>query len=459
MAIDLLFLLAWGVLPLIWHYLLKVAHLRLAVFSIPTLLILFIYLFQYIGIPILYFQLDDYRAYFVTEKARVLQVFFFTSITITLLILGFIAARINHGKLSWSIDKISLQIELNRKKQRYSIISIVLLIVGCSVLFLYFTKIGYDNIAILSLFNETELSSHQLRSKMGNDFDGKYHWYQFGKRDILVFLSLSLFSCLLLKGNRLVKILLTLTLLATTFSLILATEKAPFVVFVLMLFFCRALILDDKVILSGRKIIKIVLSVLSIQIIFYMNFMDSSSVISAISSASSRILTGQLQPAYHYLEIFPTHIGFLWGQSFPNPGGWLPFENFRLTVEVMHYVNARLDSSGIVGSMPTIFWGEAYANFGVMGVFIVPLFIGYFIYYLNILLYQLQPNPLSIALFIYTAEYISRLSGTGFSNYLVSLPLFLMMTVSFIALFFVNNGKIKITTKRSRYAQPAHLPH
>ena len=35
---------------------------------------------------------------------------------------------------------------------------------------------------------------------------------------------------------------------------------------------------------------------------------------------------------------------------------------------------------GIVGSMPTVFWAEAYANFGVLGVVFVPFVIGVVVY-------------------------------------------------------------------------------
>ncbi len=53
--------------------------------------------------------------------------------------------------------------------------------------------------------------------------------------------------------------------------------------------------------------------------------------------------------------------------------GILPFEPFRMTVEVMNWVNP--NSNGVVGSMPTVFWAEAYANFGIIGVCIVPFLL------------------------------------------------------------------------------------
>lgn len=448
MLIDLLFLLFWAGMPMVWHYMLKVAGISLTLFSIPALLILFIYLFQYIGFPILYFQWDDYRAYFVTDKDLVLTAFFYTSVTITLLILGFIASKQNHGILRWNLNHNEIHLDLYKKKQKYNLVFWMLLIMGVSVLLVYLSKVGYGNIALFAVFTDTDLSSQQLRSEMGNNFQGKYHWYKFGMRDILIFLSLALFSYFIFRRTKLSAILLTVTLAITIFSLVAAAEKSPLVTFVLMIFFCYSLILNEKKILAPKSIIKIVTLVFAIQIIFYINFMNSGSIASAFTSTLSRIFSGQMQPIYHYLEIFPQQIDFLWGRSFPNPGGLFPFENFRLTVEVMHTVFPDLHQEGIVGSMPTIFWGEAYANFGVPGVILIPFVVGYLVYYLNVLLYSLKPNPFSIALVIYTAEYISRLSGSGFSIYLINLPLLLMILISFAALFFVNHGSIVLNKHR-----------
>jgi len=48
--------------------------------------------YQYIGLPILYLGLDNYRAEYVTDQSIVVQVFIYTAITITLMILGFVVA-------------------------------------------------------------------------------------------------------------------------------------------------------------------------------------------------------------------------------------------------------------------------------------------------------------------------------------------------------------------------------
>ena len=98
--------------------------------------------------------------------------------------------------------------------------------------------------------------------------------------------------------------------------------------------------------------------------LMYVYFKGSSSIWVGIQSGISRITTGQMSGLYHYLDIIPDQVDYLLGRSLPNPRGIFPWEHYRLTVEVMNIVHKGLAEQGIVGSMPTFFWGEMYANFG-----------------------------------------------------------------------------------------------
>ena len=101
MVEDLCFLFLWFLFPFLWHLLLKSAGLSMLRVSIPSIVIVAIYIYQYVGLPVLYFQLDWQRAVLVTDKYLILQVFFFTSITISFMLLGFIIARGHCGSLDY----------------------------------------------------------------------------------------------------------------------------------------------------------------------------------------------------------------------------------------------------------------------------------------------------------------------------------------------------------------------
>ena len=59
------------------------------------------------------------------------------------------------------------------------------------------------------------------------------------------------------------------------------------------------------------------------------------------------------------------------------------FNNLEITVEIMKYFYPYEFKEGKTGSMPTIFWGDMYGNFGLLGVLIPPFFVGYFLFFIN----------------------------------------------------------------------------
>ncbi|MBF4349498.1 oligosaccharide repeat unit polymerase, partial [Vibrio anguillarum] len=112
---------------------------------------------------------------------------------------------------------------------------------------------------------------------------------------------------------------------------------------------------------------------------------------------------------------------YLLGRSFPNPGGLMPYEPYRYTIEVMNWLFPDLVETGVVGTAPTVFWGEAYANFGPLGIPIVAFIIGCLIALVSYLVSKLEINPLTIGFFVWLILIFKDLSVTGFSDYLYNI--------------------------------------
>src|SRR5690606_21203802 len=102
---------------------------------------------------------------------------------------------------------------------------------------------------------------------------------------------------------------------------------------------------------------------------------------------SSRTLTGQISPAYFYMKMFPEHEGFLLGRSFPNPKGIFPWEPYPVTVEVMNFMNPKIIGTGVVGSAPTVFWADMYANFSFGGILLSSIIVGFIIFFSQYILF------------------------------------------------------------------------
>jgi hypothetical protein len=150
-------------------------------------------------------------------------------------------------------------------------------------------------------------------------------------------------------------------------------------------------------------------------------------------------------PIYHYVEFFPKYNEYLLGRTLPNPGRIIPFIPFDLTGELMDFVYPEDKRRGIIGSMPAVYWGEAYANFGWWGVALIPPLIGFYLYFINKKLFNCNYDAINISLFIWILIHYKNLAITSFSNYLLDLPLaFILFIYSLLKINTgINSGKIQ----------------
>ncbi len=323
-----------------------------------------------------------------------------------------------------------LQIEQRRRlseSPNYVIRRVYLLSFFClAILSSYVNTVGIDNLAITAVLNEASQSEVTLaRSMMGNAFEGGYHWYNFFMRDGLIFLTLTLYASR--SANRTsapIAVLIFMTL-CTGFSTIMATEKGLAVDFMIALFLVLAFT-NNNGNLPLKGMAMLFFGVVIVLSSFYILFMGDSSIYAAIESIISRGLTGSLQPIYHYIEYFPQYHEFLYGRSFPNPGGMFPFIPYDLTVNVMNFVQPEHLDIGVIGTMPAIYWGELYANFGWLTTVIVPIFVGVLLYLVNRLALNLNRTPTSLALLVWMMIHYKNLSITSVSMFLFDLKLILM---------------------------------
>jgi oligosaccharide repeat unit polymerase len=439
---SLLFLFFYFSFLIFWYYLIKYSGIKFLTISIPSFLIISIIVFQYLGYPILFYFLNDYRAKFVQDRSIMLTIFLITCYTTTLIILGFIFAKKTFGPLHLKnrYNSFSSTIFLDRQLSRF--ILYLFFALSILVLLIYISKIGFGNIALLSLFGENDTSIKLLRSNMGNSFDGKYHWYRLFMRDFLSITSVALFGFYLLRKKLFYLLFFTISFFISCFSMIIATEKAPIIWYLVSLFLIYILIKKNGRI-DIKNIIWLGFFVFLLLGFIYVNFMGSSDIPEGMKNAIFRITTGQIQPLYHYLEIFPKHIDFFWGRSFPNPGGLMPYESASVPKKVFAFVFPEKIESGIVGSMPTFFWGDMYANFGYAGIIFPPFFIGFLLYGLNILLFRFPMTPIFLSVYIWIILHYKSLAVTSLGKFIIDIKMFIVIFFLILVLSTPNYLKIK----------------
>lgn len=427
---DFLFVLGWSVLPVFWGILLRYAGLELLRPTIPSTLVAFLIVFQYLGLPILYFGLDDYRALYVTEKTIVLEVWALTSLSMTLVLVGCLIARAFTGTIF--IGSSNPFAVPNLTRYQYGVL-IGFGLLSIWILYLYLDAVGFSNIALLAALHPGgQMDVGLARSLMGNDFPGKYHWYRVFFYDVLMLIFSVFFTQFMRSGKTSYLMPLLFFGFFLIFALTAAAEKGPFVNFIiLVLLLYAATRFEGR--LPARTLFIGLFAVMGSLSVLYRMFMAVEDWGDVLISIGSRILTGQIQPAYHYVDYIPKHRDWLYGSSFPNPVGIFPFEPVRLTVEVMNFALPEQLATGVVGSMPTVFWGEMYANFSYAGVIASSILIGFSLYLLNKILFSLKPNPFLVPLYVYLIVHYKDLSGTSLSGFLLDLPLLMVLFVFILA--------------------------
>ena len=411
-----------------WSFLLKRSGVKILTISIPSFIIIAIFVYQYFGFPILFFFLDASRAAYVQDRGIIWEMFLWTSWTITLIMIGFIYARSIFGSLHFNDQYNPFSKSIIPTPGFQIFMLLILLFISVSVMILYLSKVGWGNIAFLSAvgLTESDLEKAQLRSFMGNVFEGKYHRYHLFMRDFLSIISVAFFGQWLVKKNYFTLTMFILSLIICIFSMVMSIEKGPIIWYIISLFLIYTIIKYQ-----GRYKLKhlTIISFLGILLVglMYIYFMNAPDFWSGISYGISRLFTGQMQSLHHYLTIFPEQLDFLGGLSFPNPRGIFPYEPVSITKLVYSIIFPEMIAKGIVGSSPTFFWGEMYGNFGYAGIIIPPFFVGYWIYWLNILMFKLPMTPIVLSFFIWMILHYRRLAGTSLTNFIIDTDMFIMI--------------------------------
>ncbi len=422
---DVIFLLVYLTFPILVYTFLKYTRFRLFYLEIDSFLLLSTFAFAYIGIYILYFGLDIYQ---ISEnnvnKLIYFKVLLCTITTIVFLIIGNYYSR---SIFFVPMEKITKSFNKETRSEIFLYIFFVILILA--VLSLYISKI--ENIALLLALSGSDENLGIARSEMGNNFGNSYHWYSFFTRGVATLILFSLYASWLKFKSKITGILFIILLIINIISSLLLLEKGPIVWLLIGLLITNTIVKRDGI-LPMRKIIIVGIIMVAGLAIFNVILLDFKDYESAINAISSRVFTGAISPSYYYISIFPNNIPFLYGSSFPNPSNLLPFQHFRLTVEVMSWRYPELASQGITGSSPTIFWAEAYANFGYIGVIIVPFIIGFLLNFVKVLILFIPNKAIRIGFITWSIIHYSKLAEAGFSGFFFDMELIVVLFAAFI---------------------------
>ena len=169
------------------------------------------------------------------------------------------------------------------------------------------------------------------------------------------------------------------------------------------------------------------------------------------SGISGRLLLSQIAGTFLSFDIFPemhSHLGFssiskalsdLFGVSYSEPSARL----------IMEQVNPAAVKAGVAGVINSLFIGEAWANFGLAGVLIAPMYVGLLIQSLYLFFLKSGKTPFFMGLFVY---YTIQSSITGGINAYLYNPSF-FISIILVVLVYSLASIMKYSSKIHYYAK------
>jgi len=414
---------------------------RLRLFSITSFFCLNYFVWALFGSILLncVYLIEEDNKGFYSHPDILFNVWLYTLLGYFFLFVGFTLAHAVWGKrkLTKFISQKPVEVspyDLSSRNYRWIVF---LFIVAVIVLLLYRSIIGAFPLESVFL----GLSGHDLallRSDATNNFSGKMYRFTMFMEVLPLYLFIILSFIKKGKIEKKWRILFIFLLLYNIFYTLITLQKAPIINFMIL---CYIIYTYKKGEMSKKPLI--IMSVFGsfliiIMYIFFMGVSEDMPISLIVRGALHRVFISSIDPFFYYIKYTNEH-GLLWGTSFPNPGGIFPFEHFRLTVEIMEY--SRDTASDVVGSQPTVFLGEMYANFGFFAIIISSVFMGFLLQTLDFIFWaklSKKKNVLNCALYIELMIFFSQYAQTGFSGIVVDTTLYFIV---FISIWYLQRQK------------------
>ena len=361
--------------------------------------------------------------------------------------------NVRPSKLYFNYLKKSLQPVLSKKDSYVLIIfyGVAVISIG-AVIYTYAHLNNIPIIAFLSGADSLELS--KLRISASRNFQGNIYIRNIlglGLAPVLAYIAYVYYR---LYQNR--RFLITFLVLFFNAVLILVYDlsKAPLIEFIIGFVFIEVLVKGK---INSKKIVHYGLLIIFMILFMYNYVMGApiSALLNYNTGPIGRLILTQIAPLYYHFYLFPNHNDFLLGRSFPQLIlSIFGEEHIRSSRVVMEYVNPKGVASGTAGVANTLFIGEAYANFGLIGLILSPFIIGFIIQLSYILLLKMPKNPIWVGVFG-LMSYSWPVTG-GFVDFLYNpgLMIIILVLISIIlgGVFLRRYYKGYFKEKRTNYA-------
>lgn len=308
-----------------------------------------------------------------------------------------------------------------------------------------YTYVVIGFIPILKSFSiQNEVEVMQMRTALDRGFTGNVYFKNLFGLLFTPIMTLVAYGYYRMTRTGKDLIWFALMMVATFFILTYDMSKSPFIKFLLAFFFFEILIRKINM-KTFFKFGSVILAGLMATFVIFGKKTDGVGAI--FGGITTRVAISQISSLYKHVEIFPAEHPFIGVGSVSQvlPGIDHSERSARIVMEIAAPSWIELDMGGVFN---TLFVGEAYANFGIMGIIISPLWLGFLIQTLFIFFVRLRKTPLFLGFFVYYS-FNSNLTG-GINEYIYNVQV-IMLTVMVLLLlvisYYLYNSKNRVANK------------
>ena len=410
--------------------------LRVNLINISSYTFYILMAFEFIGITLMYLGFRDHYIISKLNNNNVINVTYWSMayVMVILPLVMFLANRyifkIKNMKETY-IDNINKEVIVeNSKVQQRIFILVTIALVICLLAMIYvFYCIGY--VPFLKYF-DSNFDYATERININRNFDGNVYI----KNIIMVFLTplLSYIAYIYMRTTKEKKWII-LFIISFILSIIVKTydfSKGP-IIYYICFFFVIEVMLGKT--LNLKKIIPyLVIAVILVLVLYYIVMGYNGTIFSLTNGPVSRVIMSQAGALLLHFDAFPDKIDYLSGHSFPPftkiffGDGEYDVRSGRSVMEIYFPENVE---NGTAGVMSSVFLGEAYANFGFVGVAISPIIVGLIFSVILCVYLKSKKTPLNIILYLECFIIFTTVLNAGFIDFFYNIQFILTLMVIF----------------------------
>lgn len=407
--------------------------------------------FEFIGLTLIYLGFRDHYIIGKLKHDNTINITYwcmaYTMILLPIVIIltNKYIFKIKNMKKTY-LENMNKEVLLENKIARQKLfVLIVIALVICVLAMIYvFHCIGY--FPLIKYF-DNNFDYARERINIGRNFDGNIYI----KNMVMVFLTplLSYIAYIYMRTTKEKKWII-LFIISFLLSVIVKTydfSKAPIIYYICFFFIIEVML--GKTIKLRKIIPYLVIAIILVLVLYYVIMDYSGTIFSLTNGPVSRIIMSQAGALLLHFDAFPNEIDYLNGHSFPTftkilfGDGEYDIRSGRKIMELYFTENIE---NGTGGVMSTAFLGEAYANFGFIGVIISPIIVGLILSSILCIYLKSKKTPLNIILYLECFITFTTVLNAGFIDFFYNIP-FILTLMAIFGLKILSCENLKEKTK------------